>query len=149
MKNFRFAASVTALLLMPTVAWSSSQCTMQDLQNAASDGYTFSSWQALYDSYVRFGHCDKGGDASEGYSEAVVRLLVDHWSELPKLAALFEKHEDFKGFVLRHIDATADDADLKNISRFAQTQCPADIGCLCTAVDKNAEKALEENGSGR
>ena len=146
-KTTAITGAIAALWLLPVVAWSNGQCTMQDLQEAASGGFAFPDWKALYVSYSRFKSCDQGGDISEGYSESVVRLLADHWDRLPELAALSGKHRGFTEFVLRHIDATTNDDDLKKIAESSGKRCPLGVAALCAAIHKQAKAAIEESGS--
>jgi len=101
------------------------------------------SWNVLYQSWKSYRACDDGSLA-EGYSESVARVLVDHWNTLPELAHLARKDPEFRGFVLKHIDATLDAGDVAKIRKKASAQCPAGLKKLCGDVEKQAKLALKE-----
>lgn len=115
-------------------------CSPKDAEaaDAAVDG--LDSWTKVERAYKRYGHCDDGSIA-EGNSEAVARLLVDHWSTLPLLAQLMKRDPALKRFVLRHIDTTLDTGDLEKIGRFAATNCPPGSAPLCRELRQTAARA--------
>jgi hypothetical protein len=100
-------------------------------------------WQALALAEQRFCHCDMGYVA-EANSEAVVRLLVDHWNTVPELASVTGAKPRFLPFVLRHLDTTADAADLERVVHLATTQCPVASRRLCTRLAIAAKRAITE-----
>lgn len=104
------------------------------------------SWESLYKSYKRYGHCDDGAIA-EGYSESVARILVDHWNTLSQLTSLASKDTKFLRFVLMHVDATLDTGDIEKIKVNATTRCPSGLHATCVQLKKNAESALKEQVS--
>lgn len=108
--------------------------------DAAVDG--LDSWTNVERAYKKYGHCDDGSIA-EGNSEAVARLLVDHWNTLPLLAALVKRDPAFKRFVLRHIDTTLETDDLDRIGIFASTQCPPGSAPLCRELLQTAARAAK------
>lgn len=115
-------------------------CSPKDAEaaDAAVDG--FDSWTKVKRAYELYLHCDDGSIA-EGNSEAVARLLVDHWNTLPLLAELVKRDPAFKRFVLRHIDTTLDTVDLGRIATFASTQCPPGRAPLCRELQTAARAA--------
>jgi hypothetical protein len=100
-------------------------------------------WNALYKSFESYKQCDDGAIA-EGYSEAVARILVDHWNSLPDLGRMQNKDSEFRSFVLKHIDATLDNTDVHKIRKNASVRCPEGLGKLCRDVKKQADIALKE-----
>ncbi len=118
-------------------------CTQNQAQRAEAEAVMLRSWDALYRSYKTYGHCDDGAIA-EGYSESVARILVDHWDTLPTLADLAEKDE-FRRFVIRHVDSTLDLNDLKKIRKNAKTRCPSGLGPFCADLIKNTDIAIQED----
>jgi hypothetical protein len=126
-------------------SWGSGQCTKQDLDEIESKPLAFANWIDLYISYAKYKQCDTGGGISEEYSESVVRLLDDHWNKLEQLWTLSRKHRDFKQFVLRHIDATTSDDDLKSIVEFANTKCSSGAQRLCADISFHAKAAIRES----
>ena len=69
-------------------------CPAAESQRAESEADTLRTWNALYKSFKSYGQCDDGA-ISEGYSESVARILVDHWNTLPELAHLVRKDAEF------------------------------------------------------
>jgi len=105
-------------------------CTTVEGQRAETQTDTLRSWDVLYGSYKLYRHYDDGARA-EGYSEAVARILVDHWSTLPRLASLAKNDSYFRRFILKHIDATLDIDDIKKIKTNAKTRCPSELRAIC------------------
>jgi hypothetical protein len=114
-----------------------------DAKRALTEGDRLRSWDALHKSYRLYGKCDDGALA-EGYSESVARILVDHWSTLPRLAFLARNDDKFLRFVLRHVDATLDVNDLRTIEAKGQRQCPVGLGTVCDELEERADSALKE-----
>jgi hypothetical protein len=83
------------------------------------------SWHALQKHQRIFASCDDGALA-EGYSDAVVKLLANHWERFPVFAALSQRDPAFRRWAIRHIDSSAASDDLKRVVRHAQ---PASIRC--------------------
>jgi len=140
------------LLLISLLAalWSQSchaqkrPCSLADSEQADREASKQRSWNSLYRSYHRFApRCDDGSIA-EGYSNSVVRILVDHWDTLPRLSELAANHQGFESFVLRHVDATVDGADLDKIRAKASHSCPAGQNDLCRRLRRAADRALKE-----
>jgi hypothetical protein len=122
------------------------RCTDAEAQRAEAQADTPRSWDTLYSSYKSYRQCDDGAIA-EGYSESVARILVDHWSTLPRLANLATKDARFRRFVLTHVDATLDINDLKKISTDAKTQCSSELAAICADLIKKADAAQKEDAS--
>jgi hypothetical protein len=82
--------------------------------------------------------CDDGA-IGEGYSESVARILVDHWMTLPRLAQLARKDDEFRRFVLKHVDETLNHEDVESIRANAENVCPTRLRHLCDDLMKQAE----------
>jgi hypothetical protein len=123
-------------------------CTDAEGQRALNQADTLRSWDALYKSYRLYRACDDGAIA-EGYSESVARILVDHWSTLPRLAYLARNNVKFRQFVLGHVDATLDMGDVQKIRTKAKTQCPRGLRDVCDNLANRANYALKEDASPR
>lgn len=123
-------------------------CTVAESEVAMKEalGPPFQAWDALYKSYKVHGNCDDGIMA-ENYSESVARILVDHWTTLPRLASLARKDTDFRHFVLKHVDATLDMNDVVKVRTNAETQCPKKLQTLCDDLRKQAASALREDAA--
>ncbi len=135
-----------SVLLVSLLVWGSigqnpipePNCSDTEAQRAESEAVMLRSWDDLYGSYKRYKHCDDGA-ISEGHSEAVARILVDHWNTLSRLADITRKDTDFRRFVLKHIDQTLSLEDIKTIRANAEKKCPSGLRDLCREIRKQAE----------
>jgi hypothetical protein len=119
-------------------------CALTDQQFATAIN-TLREWPKIHAFYrAHFPPCPDDGMFAEGYSELVVRTLATNWSNLPELRTASTIDARFKAFVLRHIDATTNEADLRVIQASATSQCPRDSGSLCAEIRKASERALSE-----
>ena len=144
MTRFRFGNSWTAAtaLLMTCFALSSvvayatqDMCSTTQSQHADVAVDAIHSWDGLYKWYKVYLQCDDGG-SSEGISEVVARNLVDRWKSLGRLAQLAKDDPRFRAFVLKHIDETLNENDLRQIVSNASTRCPTGLGSLCDSIRK-------------
>ena len=101
------------------------------------------SWKKVHHAFKDFSKCDDGGVA-EGLSEAVVHLLAHDWQHVSELQRLIHVDQNFEGFVLKHIDATTDDSDLRTIERLSASKCPMHGEALCAKVNAASKKAISE-----
>ena len=132
------------LLLFVSVAANASACPVAEEQAVAEQLPTLKSWESLFASFkAHVPNCDDGY-ISEGYSEAVVRLLANRWATLPRLAKLSHKSSSFENFVLRHIDASAATEDLMRVQENARHRCLAGNATVCQQVAGAASSALGE-----
>ena len=100
------------------------------------------SWDEMYDAFHRFSLCDDGGIA-EGFSDSVANLLASHWDDLHDLEHLAEANKGFRAFVLKHIDATASEKDLRRILEHTK-DCPGYARPICRDIENRARAALSE-----
>lgn len=114
-------------------------CTITQAEAADAAVDTLNSWEAVAAFRTKFEQCDDGSIA-EGSSEAVARLLVDHWDKLSELSHLIAKTPALRSFVLRHINSTLDTGDLEKIKQNA-THCPSSTRSLCKSISKAAAEA--------
>ncbi len=87
------------------------------------------------------------GAIGEGYSESVARILVDRWSSLAELAHLAEADDEFRSFVIKHVDATLNMDDVEKIKKSAETQCPITLRTLCSDLAQQARAGLKEGAT--
>ncbi len=124
-------------------------CTEKQAEAAWGATERLQDWAAVKKFYDDYRACDEGGIA-EGSSEAVSRLLADHWDMLGTLAGLTDKDAPFRTFVLNHINSTLATRDLETIAEHTRTACPANARSLCQAITTQATHALrkqmEEDG---
>ena len=142
MKKLLLATIIFALCSQTTFSQRQS-CPDAEADKAEQEADTLRTWDALYQSYRRFSHCDDGAIA-EGYSESVSRILADHWDTLPRLAVLSMNDKHFNRFVVSHIDATLNMDDVKKIRTNAIHHCPAAQSGLCKQLRIAADVAIKE-----
>lgn len=150
MVNFKICARSgirIGLILLASVALAfnaaAKSCTQAETEAAQTVVEGIDSWPQLAKAQQRFSLCDVGAVA-EGNSEAVVRLLVDHWASVSELADVAARNPSFLQFVLRHLDTTLDAADLARVAQLATTQCPRENRRLCTRLANAAKRAIAE-----
>ena len=119
-------------------------CTLTDQQFATAIN-TLREWPKIHAFYrAHFPPCPDDGMFAEGYSELVVRTLATNWRNLPELKVTTSRDPQFKKFVLRHIDATSNEVDLRVIQANATSHCPKASGSLCAEIRKASSRALSE-----
>ena len=138
-------AAIFILIILPQtrIVSQAIHCSYADSEKAFYEAGRLQAWDKLYHSYLHYSGCDDGSIA-EGYSDSVVRILAHHWNTLPQAFPLFASNAGFYKFVLKHIDATTVDDDLKMISANAIRSCPTGGSEYCAQIRKAAENALGE-----
>jgi hypothetical protein len=121
-------------------------CTKAEGRRALDEAVMQRSWDTLYMSFKSYRQCDDGA-ISEGFSESVARVLVDHWKTLPQLARLAGRDSQFRAFVIGHIDTTLNMDDVKKIRRNAQRQCPTGLRTVCDDLARQADSVLKEDAT--
>jgi len=117
------------------------ECTDEEAKIAIDQSDQLKDWRSAYEFFKRFGHCDDGAVA-DGFSDSVAKLLAKDWKHLGVLDRLFSNDKDFKNFVFRHIDETADTDDLKAIVKNAKLRCPSGKATLCKLLEHKARSSL-------
>lgn len=123
------------LLLIPCAY--ARECSVADAKAAESATDSLHSWPSMFKAYQSYEKCDDGAIA-EGFSDAVVHLLVTHWASLHQAQLLFAKDSAFQEFVVRHVDSTADGDELSRVHRLAVNQCPRSAKKFCGQLAKAA-----------
>ncbi len=100
-------------------------------------------WDSLYRLFKQFGQCDDGA-IGEGFSEDVAQLLSKQWTQLDALSRFTTADKTFERFVLRHVDATLSDGELKVIANNSRVHCPTGEKRLCQLLRTRAQSALNE-----
>lgn len=138
-----FAKSICFIVALTLGGACSAQprtCMPKDAEAADAAVDSLDSWAKVASTFKKYGHCDDGSIA-EANSEAIARLLVDHWDMLPALASLARRDPALRAFVLRHIDSTLDTDDLDRVRESASSQCPRGIRPFCSDLMKAASRA--------
>lgn len=137
------------LLISSTTVWGDDvgkvvDCPKTLEKEALNVASTLRDWDALHVAYKRFLPCDDGAIA-EGFTESVVRILVEHWASLGRLSKFAKKDPSFLRFVYRHITSSADPEDLKRIqNNLKKHGCPAANCEICREVELAVIRAREE-----
>jgi hypothetical protein len=74
----------------------------------------------------------------------VAQLFLKQWAHLGVLNCLVASDKSFGKFVLRHIDATLEEDELKSIADNVKTRCPTGEAPLCHSVNAEADRSLNE-----
>jgi hypothetical protein len=133
--GFAALASQIVLTLLPLHAVSADPCDWERVANLKS-------WRQLHHFLQRF-NCVDDGMRAEAYSHLVVHNLATKWETLPELQSLAKADVLFRKFILSHIDATADRAELKIVKQNATQRCRSG-NTLCDAIANAAAKASAE-----
>jgi hypothetical protein len=140
------AALATNSIVSASAAFARSQkhtCTQEEAKRASDELDQIKGWDDVYHSFKRFARCDDG-EIAEGYSDTVAKLLAKHWEDLHTLSRLTSSDRPFEKFVLRHIDETDDENDLKAISGNAALHCPPNEKHLCSLIGARVKATLVE-----
>ncbi len=130
------------LLIFSTATWANGSqhpCSHEQAIKAEAEAENLNNANAIYQSYVHFGHCDDGAIA-EGYSVSVVRLLTKNWGEFERLSQLTASNKKFERFVLRHINETMAREDQQIILSNVRDHCPQQAERLCNLIKKAAAR---------
>ena len=128
---------------LPTLASATLQQDCGKAENQVIEGASPKNWRSLYSLFKRFGGCDDGA-IGEGFSEDVAQLLLKQWTHLDTFNRLATADKAFEQFVLRHIDATLSEDELKVIVENSAFRCPAGEKRLCGLVSARASESLDE-----
>lgn len=133
----------TIIFVFSTSAFATERCTKEDSIAAANIHFYIESWAGMKKLFENYAHCDDG-QAAEGFSDAVGRLLIKNWRSLPELAKLAQANPEFLKFVLHHVDATLLPEDLARIEFKANNRCTKALNSLCKKIAKEAKYARDE-----
>ncbi|NHZ60776.1 hypothetical protein [Massilia genomosp. 1] len=140
-KQTRIVVAALLLCLSASPAVHAKKCTISQA-NAAEDLVDhLDNWEKIAQARKRFGHCDDGSIA-EGMSEAVARVLVDHWDTLPTAAKLMGQDRALKPFVIRHLNTTLNGEDMEKLQALASSSCRPELKRLCADLHTAAAEAL-------
>ena len=134
-RNQFLSAAILFWIVFPAVAASDKRpCSDEDAKVADQYVGTMKTWRSVYNFYEKFSQCDDGGMA-EGVSDAVAKLLANHWDFVGDFVKLGSKDKGFEDFVLRHVDETIDwGRDAPRIHESAKLHCPVNSLRLCKAL---------------
>jgi hypothetical protein len=100
-------------------------------------------WSELYRVFKKFGQCDDGA-VGEAYSDTTAQLFINDWKGFPTMERLTTLDRSFKEFVLRHIDETLDNNEVRSISQNARLHCPSGGQQFCKMVEDRAKITLSK-----
>jgi len=110
---------------------------------AYNELFTMKSWNDLQSWHKDYPVCDDGF-LGEGISEFVTASLAEHWETLADIQGRINNSPEFKVFILKHIDASADENNLMIIDRNARTKCLSIHKALCSEIEQRAQIALKK-----
>jgi hypothetical protein len=122
--------TLLSLVLINAAYGQKRTCAEKEAKQAESFFDSSRNWDSMHKFYRQFAQCDDGAIA-EGVSDAVARLLAEHWDALGKLVRISRRDEGFEEFVLRHVDESIDWSDTPKIHENAELRCPSDAKRLC------------------
>jgi len=108
------------------------QCTQADKQRAMKAIDAVVSWQQLSKAFADYGHCDTGGDVSDQFADALLRLTVD-WKDVKTLSAAMAKDPAYKAFVQSHLKSATKE-DRETVYSRAKNQCPGGQDAFCADI---------------
>jgi len=108
-------------------------CSASEAKRARLEAAHLQDWKAVYRSFQRIGGCDVRAVAEE-YSYAISRLLAHHWDDVGSLLSLASDDQEFRQFVLRHIDEDVPEEEAQLIIANSRQHCPANGQWLCSAI---------------
>jgi hypothetical protein len=71
-------------------------------------------------------------------------MLSSDWSSFPQLVALTRKNAEFRAFVLRHVDASADTDELRQLGQLSRSRYPSGSRTFCRDLHEKADAAVKE-----
>lgn len=74
----------------------------------------------------------------EGYSNAVVILLTQHWTYVGELVTLTWHDQTFLNFIVAHIDTLMSPNEAKIIVENSRKHCPPEDRTICSLFEKKA-----------
>ena len=116
---------------------SKKSCTKSEAMQAEKEVDSLKDWDDIHQSYGKFSQCDDGAIA-EGFSDAVGKLLANHWGQLGRLVTLAKTEKNFERFVVKHIDESLPADTLQTISNTARSSRPAGAQRLCSLIARAA-----------
>lgn len=114
-------------------------CKGDEARRALIDAGKLTSWEDVYQSYKKFGHCDDGALA-ESYDHSIVRILSSESPKLDDLHAVAKSDIDFRKFVVRHVAGAVSRDDLKRILFNLSQYCPGDAKDMCAELANAANE---------
>lgn len=128
-KTTSILAAALVALACANAAAADKPCTKPDQQRAMKAIDAVVSWPQLHKAWQDFGQCDTGGDVSDQFADALLRLAVD-WKDIKTISAALAKDPAYKAFVHQHLkSATKEDRDA--VYSRAKTMCPAGEDAFC------------------
>jgi hypothetical protein len=140
MKPTLLLLTLSCFIIIPQLI-SAADCPQETKFFQATDPVR-NTWEDLYRLFKTYPACDDGVFA-EGYSDFVAQSLAKHWDRFHELVSLIADDSTFRDFILRHVDATADQDDITGLLNNVQTQCPSGSALFCKDIEKAALSAIE------
>jgi hypothetical protein len=131
-----------AMAMLCGDAHAAGACSGEEAVNARAAAVAARDWDALYDVFHRFGHCETPA-VSEAFSASIGHMLAARWNELHDLEHFAEANRGFRAFVAVHVDATIPEPDLRRMVSNA-SECPSHARPICREIGSRARAALRD-----
>ena len=122
------------------------KCTRAQAIAAEQDATDIPDWRTLRHVYGRYRQCDDAAIA-EGFSDAVVNLLINKWDDLERDGPGFLRNRGLRRFILIHVDILMSEEEF-NAIRHRATSCGTRLKSFCvelnTRLDRVNDEAREE-----
>jgi hypothetical protein len=128
----RIAIACAALLFTALAQAADKPCTKADSEKAEKAIDRVVSWPQFQKAWQDYGHCDTG-EVAEGYTEALLRLLVP-WKDVGVLSAAMKEDPKFRDFVYAHLKSPAAKDDRSTVYARAKTACPSGQEEFCAGL---------------
>ncbi len=116
-------------------------CSKSDTANAEKAIERVLNWAQLQKVFQDYRHCD-AGTVADGYTDAVMRMMVD-WKNMDALAAAMKKDPEYKEFIYAHLKAPAAKDDLPTVYSRARTGCPKGLDEFCAELADTTKPAAK------
>lgn len=141
MKKFSLAMLLSAFVLCGPALAQQKSCSKPDAAAAEKAIERASGWGQLQKAWNDYKQCD-AGPVDEQFTEALLRLIVD-WKDIPAFAAAYEKDEQYREFIQRHLKSPAARDDLDAIYSRAKASCPAKQEKFCAEMAELSRPAAK------
>jgi hypothetical protein len=128
-------AAVVTMCVASVCGATTRSCPQKNAAREMSEASTLKTWSEVFNSYKKYKQCDDGAIA-EGYSASIASLLASHWTDVDQLIKLTNADQNFRQFVIKHVDETMSPDQGKSIKDSASNNCPANGKRLCVAIQK-------------
>jgi len=111
-----------------------STCTVEQEAEAEEQSTAIESWKVLHDFFKKNIECIDDASLSEGVGDSIVRILINDWDDIALLQNMANTDQDFRAFILRHIDELMTPDQSRKIDKLAHQLCPKNAQYICKDI---------------